>query len=158
MLTVSEIGQPIFLKVQILDWVSRTVDRMRATGKGDIASWKAYWLETYYSLGGTKESVGNKGCPSAAAYGLYRTGWLLDSGVKPVRMEISDIYDFLDRNKNATYAVIAGGLLFHGVDHAELWNRVRSTFRDACGVEAAESDQGAGRLTSILYDNHRLVS
>ena len=65
-----------FLKVDLVKWVYRTVDKYQH-GK----SWGDAWPETYREIGGLSESVGLKFCPMKAAKTLYEFGRIKDGGI-----------------------------------------------------------------------------
>jgi hypothetical protein len=61
--------------------------------------------------------------------------------------------------KNATYAVIAFGLMHSDeqVNIPELWQKVRQTFTECVGTEPAKSEQGEIKLVTALFEGNGLV-
>ncbi len=59
--------------VPAVAWVGQTISKMNAIGTENKLIWNRLWLESYQSLGG-KRTSGEKGCPRAAAYGLWFLG------------------------------------------------------------------------------------
>ena len=134
-----------FLKVDLVKWVYRTVDKYQH-GK----SWGDAWPETYREIGGLSESVGLKVCPREAAKTLYEHGRLKDSGI-PFRDCV--IRELWKASKNGTYAILATRLLRENpsLSKTELWREIQRAVRREVGEEPAGSDQGGPKLTFQLW-------
>lgn len=145
-------------KVPAGQWIQGTIAKMNRDGVKDSGSWTARWVETYYELGGQSGESAKKGCPLAAAYGLWQLGRIRngrrpwkDSSLPRIRHE---------QGKNTTYAVIALQLIEQDatVRAGALWSRVRSVYEQQLGEEAATGEQGEVRLACILFDEGQIVT
>ena len=134
-----------FLKVDLVKWVYRTVDKYQH-GK----SWGDAWPETYREIGGLSESVGLKFCPMKAAKTLYEFGRIKDGGIPFKDCEIPKLWQV---SKNGTYAILATRLLRENpsLSKTELWREIQRAVRREVGEVPARSDQGGPKLTFQLW-------
>lgn len=145
----------VLSKIPLVQWVRGTIEKMSAIGATDVRAWNQAWIETYLDLDGEKVSVGRKGCPRAAAYGLWRLGRIKNGGVKFQDWPLKRVHDEL--GKNATYAVLAVDLLKRGVAEEQLWDRIQKEYRRRFDDPPADSEQGEMRVALILYDEQQIV-
>lgn len=121
------------------------MERLGANGKWE---WNCAWLESYRDLGGMT-SCGEKPCPRAAGYALWRIGVFsgsYDRAVWPFERVLSEF------GKNALYAVLATEVLKNSTSQtiAQIWAEVQRQTR-LFGVEPAKSEQGEVRLVRALH-------
>lgn len=137
-------------------WVRNTIARMNLQGSTRRADWARLWLQSYRELGGRSDSSGNKGCPRAAAYGLWLLGRVRDSGRPRQNWPVPQIVKEL--GKNAAYAVIAADLCASGFvgSAKEIWEAARDEFRKQAHQEPAASEQDEVKLTMILFSESQL--
>ena len=145
-------------KVPVAQWVQGTIAKMKRDGVKDSRSWTARWIETYHEIGGQSAESAKKGCPLAAAYGLWQIGRIRNGGVSWRDASLSQIR--LQQGKNTTYAVIALQLLEQGatIRGSALWSRVRSIYEQQLGETPAIGEQGEVRLVCILFDEGHIVT
>lgn len=144
--------EPMVLnKIPVTPWVCGTADKMRESNTESIADWNRFWLETYRELGGTSDKSGSKGCPRAAAYGLWYLGRVQESGRQARRLPVSEVS--CELGKNAAYAVIAADLLQGGAPRCatSLWPLVQARFTELTDVAPADSEQGEIKLVVALF-------
>ena len=130
---------------------ARTAEKMQVNSSDEKQRWNEYWLEAYFSLGGTKSNTGSKPCPKAAAYGLWYLGRIVGSNRTKLKWSIEQIRKHL--GKNAAYAEMAIGLLEqkdYGSVHA-LWQEVQFLYQQKLSEKPAHSEQGEIALTMLLY-------
>jgi hypothetical protein len=137
--------------IDIGDWVSDTVLLMsEPTPLSDRSHWVQAWGDTYSKLGGLSRSCGNKGCPRAAAFGLWYLGRLAPTSRTLQKWPVSRVVKELGRN--ASYAVIAADLYAEDPERSprEAWRVVRRAFRRCTGQEATQGEQGQVRVVWAL--------
>ena len=137
--------------VDIKEWVFQTAELMsEPTPLSDRSHWVRAWGETYSKLGGLSRSCGNKGCPRAAAFGLWYLGRLKATGRTLQKWPASRVVKELGRN--ASYAVIAADLYAGDPRQAprEAWRAVRRNFRRETGQDATHGEQGQVRVVWAL--------
>jgi hypothetical protein len=123
---------------------------MADAGKESPQDWGRFWLETYKGLGGLKENCGSKGCPRAAAYGLWRLGRIKGSGMPLKLWTVPKVNQ--DLGKNAAYAVIATELLStNDMSIVELWPLVKERYERDTGEIPAKSEQGEIKIVVALF-------
>lgn len=97
---------PIYLKVNVIDWVCKTAERVKV-----ISEWNDVWYEVYQEIGGKSKSSGNKVCPRSAVKALWFLGLLLCSDRKYVNWsyeKIKNSKELSDHNiKNGIYSLMA---------------------------------------------------
>lgn len=145
-------GEPKVLnKIPVAPWVCGTTDKMRESGTESISDWNRFWLDTYRELGGISDESGAKGCPRAAAYGLWYLGLVQNSGRQARRLPIREVNREL--GKNAAYAVVAADLLQCGGPRfaTSLWPLVQARFTELTDVAPADSEQGEIKLVVALF-------
>lgn len=144
-------------KIMVKPWVLGTARKMQDARTDTQATWNNSWLERYRELGGCSKTSGSKGCPRAAAYGLWFLGRLRETG----RPFLSWTVPQIDRDlgKNAAYAVIAANLLQQGASPAVggLWPLVQDHYRAETGHEPAGKDQGEIKLVVALFQEEQLA-
>ena len=133
-----------FFKVNLLDWIDGTIQKVRA-GK----LWNDAWLSTYFEIGGVNHSCGNKSCPKNASRILYQTGRLKNFGIKRKNYDLQEVWE---DSKNGVYALIAIDVLFENgpMEHKQLMERVYGETRSKFN-HAPKSDQGAIKLALLLW-------
>ena len=99
-------------RIPVTPWVSGTVARILRTGRDDAQTWNDCWYDAYVALGGRSKESGNKGCPRAAARGLWLLGRLRDGQRPLLSWNVAEVYREL--GKNAAYASITADLLGAG--------------------------------------------
>ena len=131
----------------------------QAQVKEDKSLWDKFWLDSYFELGGTSKESGSKGCPKTAAYGLWNTGFIKGKS-RPFRnWKIDEIKNHY--GKNTAYAAIAVYLLRLGWDQSDisgLWDEVRRIYMSKFHDTPAQKDQGAARVTAILFQEGQISS
>lgn len=144
-------------KIPVTPWVCGTAEKMRKADTESVSNWNRYWLETYHELGGASGQSGSKGCPRAAAYGLWYLGRVQESGRAARRLTVHGVRR--DFGKNAAYAVIAADLLEQGASPsaASLWPLVQARFSELTGEVPADSEQGEIKLVVALFCERQLV-
>jgi hypothetical protein len=137
-------------KVCIVQWVMNTVEKMLAQDRQDPQTWNSNWLRSYEELGGTSRASGAKGCPRAAAYGLWRMGLIAGGGVPRSELTIQQVEEKYTRN--AAYVAIAASRISKqgNLEARDLWDIVRAEYREQTGREPADSEQGEIRLVVAL--------
>lgn len=146
-------------KIPLVPWVRRTIAKMNAIAKDDSKTWSRFWLQTYSELGGKKKNSGSKPCPKLAAYGLWRLGWIAESGkpfqdwaIEKIRREIG---------KNAVYALLTVDLLDRGWDARDinrLWCEAQTLYEQILAEPPSRNQQGAVKVASTLYVEGQIVS
>lgn len=136
--------------IPITGWVLGTIAKMTRERPDDRTAWARCWYRTYRELGGRSQATGSKGCPRAAAYGLWVLGRIPQSGRPRLNWPVSRVFEELGRN--AAYAVIAADLSKSGPAQSvqDMWPAVRLEFRRHSGEEAAISEQGEVRMALAL--------
>lgn len=139
-------------------WVQRTIEKMQAVGADDKQMWDRFWLETYFELGGKSRATGSKGCPKAAAYGLWYLGRISGSERPRQNWSIEKIREHL--GKNAAYAVLAITLLDDKNTRSgqALWQEVQRLYQRKLMEKPADSEQGEIVLTKLLYSANRITA
>jgi len=115
--------------IPITEWVLRTSAKMNTPrSSNERSTWALAWYETYQELGGRNKASGTKGCPRAAAYGLWFLGRLPHSSRPHLDWPVLHVTEELGRN--AAYAVIAANLCRDEPARAlkETWEAVRLEF------------------------------
>lgn len=149
----------LLLKIPLVPWVRKTIEKMSAIAQDDRQTWSRAWLQAYVELGGTSENSGSKACPRSAAYGLWRLGRIAGSGKPFQNWPIERVREEL--GKNAAYAVLALDLLEVGwqpKDIESLWIEVRRLYRQKLADTPARTQQGAVKVASILFSEGQIVS
>jgi hypothetical protein len=149
--------QPAVLnKIPIVEWVRGVAKKMETAATEERADWNESWATTYEELGGKQRTIATKGCPMAAAYGLWYLG-LLASTSRPAKAWDIPRVDH-ELGKNAAYAVITLELLKPGPAPtlSTLWQQVKSRYREVTGEEPAENEQGEIRLVVGLFTSGQL--
>ena len=144
-------GEMVLCKIPVSNWVGGAVEKMRRDDTESVSNWNRYWLETYFDLGGTSKESSRKGCPKAAAYGLWFLGRLKNSGRNTLDLTVEEVN--LQLGKNAAYALIAVDLLQNGASRSakSLWPLVQHRYMELTGTAAARSEQGEIRLVVALF-------
>lgn len=144
-------------KIEVTKWVQGAARKMATAGSEASTTWNESWLEVYRDLGGRARTTGKKGCPMAAAYGLWYLGILV--GVARTRRVWSVKRVNHELGKNAAYAIIAAELLANGSAPvvSSLWPVVRERFEELTGDEAAISEQGEINPVIGLFRERQLV-
>jgi hypothetical protein len=150
--------EPMVLnKIPVTTWVCGTADKMRERNTEAISDWNRFWIETYREPGGTSDESGAKGCPKAAAYGLWYLG-RVRHGKRPAQpltgREVNRVL-----GKNAAYAVIAVELLRDGATRSpsSLWPLVQARYAELTHESPADSEQGEIRLVVALFCEQQLT-
>jgi hypothetical protein len=145
-------------KVPCIDWVKKSIYKMMQSNSTDIIRWCQVWSESYSELGGKSKTTSEKGCPRVAAYALWRLG-RISGGGHPSRFETtSQVID--EFGKNAAYATIAISMFEQGWisrKNKDVWKEVRRRFNKDTGISAARTEQGAVRLSRILFEEGMIV-
>ena len=149
-------SEAVLNHIPIIPWVFGTVEKVLHIGTCDERTWNRCWYKTYEELGGSSKTSGNKGCPRAAARGLWMLGRLRRGGRSFQARDAYEVYQDQDLGKNAAYAVIAADLLAAGASASGLWSRVQSEFKRLTGDDSADSEQGEVRLVVALFRNQEL--
>jgi len=136
--------------IDAVAWVKRSISKMETIGSTDKRAWNVAWLQAYRDLGGNS-SVGEKPCPRAAAYGLWRVMALNDQYDReswPLSRVCSEF------GKNALYSVIAMEILRTSpdIEPKALWKIVQHETR-RLGIQPARSEQGEIRLVIALHES-----
>ena len=136
--------------IDIVGWVTRTVEKVERAAQSDPAAWAAAWLEAYRELGGQHASVGRKGCPRRAAYGLWLLGRLKTSRPQLSPKGAREILEALGRN--ATYAALAADVCVGNAEITtdEAWEIVKRRFRKDTGEKPTEVEQGQVKIAWAL--------
>lgn len=136
--------------ILIKDWVLGTIARMTREHSDERSAWARCWYGAYHDLGGRSQASGNKGCPRAAAYGLWVLGRISQSGRPPLAWPVPRVREELGRN--AAYAVIAADLakVSPALSVQDVWPAVRLEFQRHCGEQAAISEQGEVKIALAL--------
>jgi hypothetical protein len=132
------------------EWMLRTVAKANKEGCSNGRSWAELWEDSYKEVGGRSMSVGQKGCPKNAAYGLWLLGRVKGAGRVWLDISVSDVNK--EHGKNAAYAVLAVDILAEGNDYdvQQLWQRVKLLYLAATGEAPASKEQGQIRLVLAL--------
>ena len=133
-----------FLKVDLLDWVYGTIQKVQ---NGE--EWSDAWLSTYFEIGGSSLNSGSKGCPKNALRILYQTGRLKNTELGCKNYNLQKIWE---DSKNGVYALITTEVLSENesIEYEQLKDRVYAETASRFG-SAPKSDQGAVRLTLMLW-------
>jgi len=144
-------------RIPVTPWVTGTVARVLRTGRTDAQTWNDCWYDAYTALGGQSQDSGNKGCPRAAARGLWLLGRLRDGQRPLVSWSTAEVYREL--GKNAAYATLAAELQATrpGQAPAVLWPLIQHEFTRCTGVPPARSEQGEVRLVVALVRSQQLI-
>jgi hypothetical protein len=144
-------------KIPVTPWVLGTVEKMHQAGTSEVTAWNRYWLQTYRELGGQSHQSGSKGCPRAAAYGLWMLGRLRGGGRATQVWTVDRVKREL--GKNAAYAVIAADLLAQGATTSlgELWPIVQAQYTAHTSDEPAGSEQGEVKMVIALFCEQQLI-
>lgn len=158
-------------RIDYVEWVEKTTQKMETSGKDDAESWNNFWEETYYKeLKGKSEDTARKGCLRCAAYSLWMLGQLKCSQKQEIFLSMSVLGNVIsnlknqnkDIARNTTYALLALLLIedFERKedfipDTAKSWALVKEEFERLTDEEAAVSDQGAVKLTLMLYEKRK---
>lgn len=144
-------------RIPVTPWVTGTIERVLRSGRDDPQTWNDCWYDTYTALGGSSQESGKKGCPRAAARGLWLLGRVRDGKRPAVSLTTAEVYRQL--GKNAAYAAITADLLATKLNQsaAMLWPLVQHEFTRCTGAPPAGSEQGEVRLVVALARSHQLI-
>jgi len=134
------------------EWMKKTIKKMENSEAESPFEWNRFWEETYFDLGGEKDSVARKGCPKKAGYTLWYLGRIKGSNRERVEMSIDAVENQLSRN--GAYAILGQEILSNSptLNKSDLFRRIQVEYRRKTNDEPAHSDQGGPTLTWILFN------
>ena len=148
----------IMYKIPLSTWVQKTIERMNSIRATDKKTWNKFWLETYCELGGESGNTGKKPCPKAAAYGLWRLGWVKLRKVEKSNLSIAEINKIY--GKNAAYAILTIELLANGdksYTQESLTELVRNKYKEHFNESVTLSNIEAIKVGKLLYDEGNII-
>ncbi len=77
--------------------ILKTIKKMNSVGAHSAREWGKAWRKSYFELGGTSLKSASKGCPKAAAFGLWKLGLIQSAGLPLRSMSITEFIKPLEK-------------------------------------------------------------